>query len=109
MFKDIILYIKLASLVIEYGFKLVKYLLKKYDKIEVEAKVVPVTSDDKARVFNTAAASEIYESQKRVASTHELNKTREVVWQAKNPGVVPKPLKDPKLQVGVYPLGTKPH
>ena len=96
---SIIQWIQLAGLIIEYGFKLVKYFLEKYDKIEEESKVVVMSSDDKAKAFNARAANEIQFAQNRPPARAELNTVRETVWKAKNPGKTPKELADPKLRV----------
>lgn len=96
---SILLYIRLASLIISYGFKLVKWFREKYEKVEKEATTVAMTPDDKAHAFNRGVHNDIMHAENRSATKNELNEIREAVWTASNPGKTPKRLKDPKLRV----------
>ena len=96
---SVLLYVKLAGLIITYGWKLVRWFKERYDKVEREASVTVMESDDKAKLFNRGAFNDIQHAKGRVASPNELNEIRETIWSAHNPGKKPKQLKDKKLRV----------
>lgn len=97
---SIVGWVKLGLLVLEYGYKIVKFLLEKYNAIEKEAEVVDgITSDQKANSWNNHVLTKFLFAKERTPGRSELNKLRETVWAAKNPGKIPKPLKDPRLRV----------
>jgi hypothetical protein len=96
--KDIILYIRLAALIFTYGLKLVKWFKERYIKVEQEAVVVVLTSDNKAKLFNQGTFNDVYSTKKTLLATPELNHIREKVWAAYNPGKQPKQLKDMRLR-----------
>ena len=96
---NILLYIKLAGLIITYGWKLVQWFKDRHDRLEKEDEVVVITSEVKAETFNRGALSDIQPAKKRIAGRSELNTIREKVWAAHNPGKQPKTLRDPRLRV----------
>ena len=96
---SILIYIRLAALIVTYGWKLVRWFNDRYDKVEKESIVVAMTSDDKANMFNRGAHNDIMHTQGRSATKNEVNEIRESVWAAHNPGKQPKRLEDSKLRV----------
>ena len=94
----IMVYIKLAAFILQYGWKLVVWFKDRHDRIEKEAKLVAMTPDAKAKLFNRGAFNDISHATQRLADTRELNTIREAVWTASNPGKQPKPLADVRLR-----------
>ena len=97
-FANILIYIKLVALIIQYGWKLVAWFKDRHDRIEEEAKLTVLTPDSKAKLFNRGAFNDISHATQRLADTRELNTIREAVWTASNPGKQPKPLADVRLR-----------
>jgi hypothetical protein len=95
----IMVYIRLAGLIIQYGWKLVAWFKDRHDRIEEEAKLTVMTSESKAKLFNRGAFNDISHATQKLADTQELNTIREAVWAASNPGKQPKPLADVRLRV----------
>lgn len=98
--KKALFWLKLSWLVIKYGIQLVEWLLDRYDKVEGEAEKVVMTSDDKAEAFNRGAFNDFQAVRNTLMTVDELNRVRERIWKAKNPGKTPKPLTKRKLRVG---------
>lgn len=97
--QNILFWVKMAGLILTYGWKLAMWFKERHDKIEKEAKKVVMTPDDKANMFNRGAANDIMHVQGRAAVRGELNQIRETVWKANNPNKEPKPLSDPRLKI----------
>ncbi len=95
---SIILYARLAALIITYGWKLVRWFKDRYDKVERESVATVMSSDDKANMFNRGAHNDIMHESGRSATKNEVNEIRESVWAAHNPGKQPRRLEDSKLR-----------
>ena len=92
------------DMLIKYGPTLWKIGKEIYDVIEKRGNQAQLTSDQKAGSWNDNVKGHWTDQRGKHPKRAELNRMRERVWMANNPGKKPKKLHDPRLKIGTAGL-----